>query len=270
MTKQKPIEKDYQPGTCYLCQICLTCNKELAFDTCECNISEKPKTSKTSKRKFYSRVYNSNNTKVFSQLQINKLKECNKYFGYYSDFDGNFQLFLCTKCYSRFTRLKNNNIKNVKKKSLSKQTTESNLDSYDLTPLSTSPSSQNITEDSIYSSDSDHDNDNDITEFNFKLVIKPYDEKARPAKWESFEVLSLTEFEDEILELVQDQFDPFVRKNDYSIIYKQSSSHGTGTLLVDEKDWKKFLPEYKRILSIKKDLIITIQIKEKYDKTKRR
>jgi len=108
---------------------------------------------------------------------------------------------------------------------LSKQTSILNLDSNDSTSLPTSPSSQNITEDSVYSS-SDHDDDDDITEFNFKLIIKSCDGKARPAKWESFEALSLTEFEDEILELVQDQFDPLLRKKDYTIIYKQSSSHG--------------------------------------------
>jgi len=54
MTKQKPIDRDYQPGTCYMCQLYLNCNKELAFNTCEYNITEKPKTSKTGKRKFYS------------------------------------------------------------------------------------------------------------------------------------------------------------------------------------------------------------------------
>ena len=94
-------------------------------------------------------------------------------------------------------------------------------DSCDSTPLPTSPSSQNVTEDSVYS---DSDYDDDIIEFNFKLIIKPDVGKAKPAKWESFEALSLTEFEDEILELVQNQHDHLIRKNDYTIIYKQSSS----------------------------------------------
>lgn len=273
-TNQKPIERDYQLGTCYMCQLCLTCNKELAFDTCECNKVEKPKAKKAkkatkSKREFYSRVYNSNNTKLFSQLQINKLKECDEYFGYFSDFDGYFQLVLCIKCHSRFTRLKNDNTKKTKKSFSSNQAFEANLDSNDSTPLPTSPSSQNITEDSIYSS-SDHDDDDDITEFNFKLIIKPNDGKAKPAKWESFEALSLIEFEDEILELVQNQYDPFMRKSDYIIIYKQNSSHGAGTLLMDEKDWKKFLLDYKKILFTKKDLLIIAEIKEKNNKIKKR
>jgi hypothetical protein len=269
ITEQKPIIRDYQFGTCYMCQICLTCSKDLAFDTCECNIVEKPKTPKASKRSkrgkriFYSRVYDSNN-KSFSQLQISKLKECDEYFGYYSDFDGHFQLFLCVKCHSKLARLKHNNTTKIKK---SKQIPELNQDSCDSTPLPTSPSSQNMTEDSVYS-DSDHDDD--IIEFNFKLVIKPGVGKAKPAKWESFEALSLTEFEDEILELVQNQHDPLIRKNDYTIIYKQNSSHGAGTLIADEKDWRRFLPDYKKILSIKKDLLIIIEIKEKSNKIKRR
>jgi hypothetical protein len=262
--EQKPIQRDYQLGTCYMCQLCLTCNKELAFNTCKCNVNEKPKNSKASKskRKFYSRVYNSNNKVMFSQLQIDKLKECDEYFGYYSDFDGYFQLSFCIKCYSRFNRLKNNNTKTKK------NAFESNLDSYDSTPLPTSPSSQNVTEDSVYS-DSDYD-DNEVIEFNFKLVIRPHDGKSRPAKWESFKALSLTEFEDEVLDLVQNQYDPLIKKDEYTIIYKQSSSHETGILLLDDNDWKNFLPDYKKILSAGKDLMIIIEIKEKSNKTKRR
>ena len=121
ITKQKPIERDYQRGTCYMCQLCLTCNKELAFDTCECNLLEKPKSSKKDKRRIYSRVYNSSNLKSLSQLQIDKLKECDEYFGYYSDFEGSFQFNLCSKCHNRLIRLK--------KKNLSKQTSDSSYDS---------------------------------------------------------------------------------------------------------------------------------------------
>jgi hypothetical protein len=47
----------------------------------------------------------------------------------------------------------------------------------------------------------------------------------------------LTEFGDEIL---QNQYDPLMKKDEYTIIYKQSSSHGTRTMLLDEKDWKNF------------------------------
>lgn len=50
MNKKKPTARDYQLGTCYLCQVCLTCNKTLVFDTCECDISEKSKTNKQKKK----------------------------------------------------------------------------------------------------------------------------------------------------------------------------------------------------------------------------
>jgi hypothetical protein len=49
--EQKPTQRDYQLGTCYMCQLCLTCNKELAFNTCKCNVIEKPKNSKRVKVK---------------------------------------------------------------------------------------------------------------------------------------------------------------------------------------------------------------------------
>ncbi|GBC45007.2 hypothetical protein GLOIN_2v1772564 [Rhizophagus irregularis DAOM 181602=DAOM 197198] len=232
MNIQKPIARNYQPGTCYLCQLYLTCNKSLAFDTCKCDATEKPK-NKQKKRECYSRIYNSKDNGKLIQLQIDKLKECDKYFGYCSNFDGYFHFSLCTKCHNIFARLKRNNTKK-------KQTFELNLDPYDSTtttlpasshstspilisPLSTSPpSSPTHAEDSTYSSS---DYDCDITEFNFNFIIRPCNEKARPAKWESFKVFTFIEFEDEILELVQNQFDTFIKKDNYIIIYK-SSIHG--------------------------------------------
>ncbi|CAB4374948.1 unnamed protein product [Rhizophagus irregularis] len=246
MNIQKPIARNYQPGTCYLCQLCLTCNKSLAFDT-----------------------YNGK----LIQLQIDKLKECDKYFGYCSNFDGYFHFSLCTKCHNIFARLKRNNTKK-------KQTFELNLDPYDSTtttlpasshptspilisPLSTSPpSSPTHAEDSTYSSS---DYDCYITEFNFNFIIRPCNEKARPAKWESFKVFTFIEFEDEILELVQNQFDTFIKKDNYIIIYK-SSIHGMGTQLIDERCWKKFLLDYQKILSSKKELFVIVEIKEKRNK----
>jgi len=109
-------------------QLYLICNKELAFNTYECNIFEKskPKPNKII-RKIYNRVYNSNNTKTLSQLQINKLKECDEYFGYYSDINRIFQIYLYSKCHSKFYKLKKN-IKKVKNNSI---LFESNLDSCD-------------------------------------------------------------------------------------------------------------------------------------------
>ncbi len=38
---KKSIKRDYQSSTCYLCQLCLICNKELAFNTCEYNTKNK-------------------------------------------------------------------------------------------------------------------------------------------------------------------------------------------------------------------------------------
>jgi hypothetical protein len=273
MNKQEPIARKYQLGTCYLCQLCLTCNKTLAFDTCECNIIKKPK-NQTKKREFYGRIYNSKDKEKLVQSQINELKKCDKYFGYSSDFNGHFQFSLCSKCHNKFARLK----RNTTKKSLSKSL-ESDLDLYDSSsntttpvPASSSPTPASSTPASpmepFLIEDSSND-EYDITEFNFKFIIRPCNEKARPAKWESFKALTLVEFEDEVLDLVQNQFDPFIRKKDYIIIYK-SSMHGMGIQLTDEKCWKKFLPEYQKILSNEKELFIIIEIKEKRNKRKKR
>jgi len=271
MSQQNPIARSYQPGACYMCQLCLTCNKKLEFNTCECNITEKPKTS-NKKRNFFSRIYNAKNKEKLVSFQINELKRCDKYFGYSSNFDGYFKIFLCTQCHSKFARLKKIN---TKKKFPSESTQNALPTSLPTSPSSpsstlplTSPSTSPpiLTEDSIYSSS---DYDCDVMEFNFKLIIKSHDGKAKPAKWESFKALTLTEFEDEVLELMQNQFDPFMRKNDYIIIYK-SSMYGMGTQLIDEKCWKKFLLEYQKILSNKKELLIIVEIKEKNNKRKQR
>ncbi|PKY60044.1 hypothetical protein RhiirA4_483298 [Rhizophagus irregularis] len=154
--------------------------------------------------------------------------------------------------------------------SRSSMTFELNLDPYDSTTttllasshptssilislLSTSPpSSPTHAEDSIYSSS---DYNCDITEFNFNFIIRSCNEKARPAKWESFKVFTFIEFEDEILELVQNQFDTFIKKDNYIIIYK-SSIHRMGTQLIDERCWKKFLLDHQKILSSKKELFV--------------
>ncbi|RGB23777.1 hypothetical protein C1646_774031 [Rhizophagus diaphanus] len=163
--------------------------------------SEKPK-NKQKKRECYSRIYNSKDNGKLIQLQIDKLKECDKYFGYCSNFDGYFHFSLCTKYHNIFARIKRNNTKK-------KQTFELNLDPYDSTtttlpasshptslilisPLSTSPpSSLTHAEDSTYSSS---DYDCDITEFNFNFIIRPCNEKARPAnKKELFIIIEIKE-----------------------------------------------------------------------------
>ncbi|PKY28199.1 hypothetical protein RhiirB3_444246 [Rhizophagus irregularis] len=131
----------------------------------------------------YSRIYNSKDNGKLIQLQIDKLKECDKYFGYCSNFDGYFHFSLYPYNSTTTTLLASSHL------------TSSIL----ISPLSTSPpSSPTHAEDSTYSSS---DYDCNITEFNFNFIIRPCNEKARPAKWEFFKVFTFIEFEDEILEL---------------------------------------------------------------------
>ena len=106
-----PTARSYQPGTCYMCQSCLTCSKNLDVNTYDCNITEKPK-SLNKKRNFFGRIYNAKNKEKLVQCQIDELKRCNEYFGYSSDFDGYFKIFLCIQCHSKFTRLKKKTKKN--------------------------------------------------------------------------------------------------------------------------------------------------------------
>ncbi|GBB97036.1 hypothetical protein RclHR1_00290034 [Rhizophagus clarus] len=138
-----------------------------------------PRISKK-KREYYSRIYNLKDNEKLVQLQIDKLQECDKYFGYCSDdFDTYFHFSLCTKCH--------NNLQ---------------ASSHSTSPIiispSTSPIHASFTEDSI--------------------------------KTKSFKIFTFTEFEDEILELVQDQFNPSsifrskkVPKSSCNVVPKESN-----------------------------------------------
>ncbi|GET02099.1 hypothetical protein GLOIN_2v1772564 [Rhizophagus clarus] len=119
-----------------------------------------PRISKK-KREYYSRIYNLKDNEKLVQLQIDKLQECDKYFGYCSDdFDTyfHFSLYLYDSI-----------------------TTTLLASSHSTSPIiispSTSPIHASFTEDSMYSSS---DYDCNITELNFNFIIRPCNEKARP------------------------------------------------------------------------------------------
>jgi hypothetical protein len=103
--KEVPYSRIYQLGTCFLCQICLTCNELLSFKHCKCNLSEKVKNTK--KRKNYSRVYNPNTKHgVYNDLQLSKLDEANKIYSYGLDFSQHFNYCLCSICHNVMVKLK--------------------------------------------------------------------------------------------------------------------------------------------------------------------
>ncbi|POG80797.1 hypothetical protein GLOIN_2v1764044 [Rhizophagus irregularis DAOM 181602=DAOM 197198] len=105
--------------------------------------------------------------------------------------------------------------------------------------------------------DTEIDNDLDVKEFketlseiSFKLIIKQERESSAAA-------ISQTTFKDfrkKLNLLVQNQLDKWVRYDDYIVSYKLGKETGSGIQLTDERDWIRFLTEYNKFHSKKKEL----------------
>ncbi|CAG8674301.1 5631_t:CDS:2 [Rhizophagus irregularis] len=63
--------------------------------------------------------------------------------------------------------------------------------------------------------------------------------------------------------LVQNQLDKWVRYDDYIVSYKLGKETGSGIQLTDERDWIRFLTEYNKFHSKKKELVIFASIKSR-------
>uniref|UniRef100_U9TUA9 SAM domain-containing protein n=1 Tax=Rhizophagus irregularis (strain DAOM 181602 / DAOM 197198 / MUCL 43194) TaxID=747089 RepID=U9TUA9_RHIID len=114
--------------------------------------------------------------------------------------------------------------------------------------------------------DTEIDNDLDVKEFketlseiSFKLIIKQERESSAAA-------ISQTTFKDfrkKLNLLVQNQLDKWVRYDDYIVSYKLGKETGSGIQLTDERDWIRFLTEYNKFHSKKKELVIFASIKSR-------
>lgn len=119
----------YKIGTCYGCQKCLFCFIDLKNNSCSCNKNIKPSRSNTIPdrtvrgQQIYNRNYKISTTHI---LQTNWLKECNKVFGYQSNFDLNFDMTFCSACNSKYDRAKT--LRAIKKSSISSQSNNNEIE----------------------------------------------------------------------------------------------------------------------------------------------
>src|ERR1043166_1146744 len=105
MSKKRIYAREYQIGTCFLCQKCFTCEEQLSFKHCKCDLSIKIKNTK--KRKSYSRVYDSKTkNKIYNNLQLSELNKANKTYSYEVDFSQKFNYSLCFVYHNLMARLK--------------------------------------------------------------------------------------------------------------------------------------------------------------------
>ncbi|CAB4479208.1 unnamed protein product [Rhizophagus irregularis] len=87
--------RKYQIGTCFTCQKCLYCEKDLTFENCHCNKYEKPtKNNRTAKVRGYRGLcYDTSNAQPFLK---EFMKKSNLKFGYKVNLATSFYCSLCT------------------------------------------------------------------------------------------------------------------------------------------------------------------------------
>jgi hypothetical protein len=106
-----------------------------------------------------------------------------------------------------------------------------------------------------------------LPEISFKLIIKQ-ERESSAAKWEVISQTTFKNFRRELNLLIQTQLDKWVEYEDYIVSYKLGKEAGSGTQLTDERDWNRFLIEYHKFCSKKKELVIFASIKSRKNNSK--
>jgi hypothetical protein len=251
MTKKK-----YKIGTCFGCQKCLYCGKDLIKETCECKKTVKPtRANRTSHVKnAFPRVFNPNGPLVSRQFDF--IKNKNEHFQYGYDLTKSVQLSFCSACNSSYQRLAPKNTQKIqhKKGEDTSATTEA-------TTVSVSASNTTSKHDDF----SESENEDDVElEINYKLIIKKADGTSHPAKNHLVTISELDEFllaiQNNVTSLLKDEE---IYANDYSVSFRSEKGQGAGTLLVDAYDFKNFRSEYTKLTAAKKTMVIFVTVKKK-------
>jgi hypothetical protein len=250
-----PIE--YLIGTCLGCKKCLYCADELSIrkKMCSCDKTIKPgKSNRTDKVKI---IYPRISTPQLSYKQLEYIQESVTRFGYSLDLNTKFHFTLCTACNSAFQRKRNSSIRKNKNNSENNSTDINETDN------------RNETDDKYELEVSEKSMEEQIISFN--LVIKSPTGPTLPSKWLEVEASSL----DDILADVHYYVgkltgDKGIMHSDYSVSFKPEKTTGVGAQLVDTQDYKKFLLDYKDLLSKKKNMVIVVSLKKEKSKKKQK
>ena len=250
MTKKK-----YKIGTCFGCQKCLYCGKDLIKETCECKKMVKPtRTNRTSHVKnAFPRLFNPNGP--LDSKQFDFIKNKNEHFQYGYDLTKSVQLSFCSACNSSYQRLAPKNTqKNQLKEGKDTSATEA---------TTVSVSASNTTSKDNDFSESENEDDIEL-EIDYKLIIKKADGTSLPAKNYSVTIFELDEFllaiQNNVTSLLEDEE---IYANDYSVSFRSEKGQGAGTLLVDAHDFKNFRLEYTKLAATKRTMVIFTTVKKK-------
>lgn len=219
--------RKYRIGTCFACQKCLYCGKDLTFENCHCNKYEKPtKNNRTAKVRGYRGLcYNASNAQPFLK---EFMKKSNLKFGYEVNLATSFYCSLCTACNSKISRENNKFGKEIKKE-------------------------KDIIKSEV----------NQVTELQLRISIKNGKEilPSILVNW-FFDDIKYNDLSTKIEQLVSEHIG-LTFSNEYFLAYKGSSEVGAGTLLDNEITFEEFLKDYKRYISNNKKVMIIVTMKDK-------
>lgn len=252
-----PYMRQYAVGTCFLCQQCLYCEKNLSIITCQCDLNKKPTLKNTGKEKrnVYSRVYNpQTKNSVYNKLQLEKLEEANKIYSYNIDFSFKFNFSLCVACHNIMARLKRKSLKNAKTllSKTSKSNSKKNL-SLKLEDKSKISNKSNDVKVEVYEISSDNDDDENVN----KIEI-PEESNKENSMDEPFEDTMVTD-EETSMEIdndldVKEEFEETLPEISFKLIIKQErESSAAKWEAISQTTFKNFRRELNLLIQAQMD-----------------
>lgn len=261
-----PTPRKYKIGTCYGCQKCLFCFIDLKNNSCSCNLNIKPSRSSTIPdrtvrgQQIHNRCYRISTTHL---PQIAWLKKCNKYFGYLSNFNIDFDMTFCSACNSKYDRAKSSKTAKTSNKSQSNAIEVIEVIDDDIKPIII----EEVIDDDIKHVITEEVIDDDmklaITELKVKVIIDTKKSNLPFGKWFTFTTESIENFYLFQLNLsnhIQKYLDAQI-KNDYDISYKVNG-RGQAMCINDEEDFSNFICECKEFINSTKKMYIYISMKQ--------
>ena len=230
--------RNYQIGTCFICQLCMYCAIDLTSNNCNCERTVKPSKKNCTKEVPNFRLL-SYKPDIAHDIIKNTLSSCNHKYGYKLNMELQHSLVLCSACNSQINR----DIKaaNKDKKFII-------ISSSPINKSTSQPSTPIIT--------------STPSEFKLRISIKQ-NKQVLPSVIINFnlENLNFIDFRNKIKSYICEQVG-LVYRNEYTLAYKSHSESGAGTLLDNDGAFDEFLKDYQNIIAGNKKVVILVTLKE--------
>ena len=234
--------RNYQIGTCFTCQKCLYCAKNLTFEKCLCNKDEKPaKSNRTAKVRGYRGLcYDASSCQPWLKELMN---DSNFKFSYGVNLEPPLFCSLCSACNSKITREINKAEKEIKKEKSSNTKKFNNTSTSSIVDLT--------------------------KELQFRISIKNGKETL-PSILVNFSLDNM-EYNDFLMKVEQvvSEHIGLIFKNEYLLAYKGVSESGARTLLDNENTFGEFLKDCQHYTSNNKKMMVIVTIKDQGNNKKK-